>query len=490
MHAGTMMLSSTRPGAARPVHSAHSTPSAAARHGLVRTHAAPASRPAEAADMRDMRLPDTSAVPVYVFPLFRRLSELFGPKLPADITYESVALGNAALDPMQPFRCSYDEGFGGHFSCPGCSSAAIKFDAVMAQPDPFAWLKENMRFHPAAGGASAAAADELVVFSPGLNTLHMLQPGWEGESTTPQRLQRYVDILQRPMAQLHIGTDMDQGPAVLLRLSDRACAFIKAKRPLLKRFGFDPGFNGNLIELSQRNRDYLEAAMSAAGHARPLFQEHVLRLLEFNETAQQPLVLMPYSRTTAEVAGALRRYKERFLTRYMKQHGRMAWSRGQGKVEALLRRTLTVVTYGNIDMRWWDGPAYVHVSSLSDREGMRGTDVLTNSVGVNANRRMYAGKDAVFLNYDGVYSGGDPHNLGAVGVQAIRIAMKMNGVDTFRGLWEKGQEGPLEVPGLEQLRAATIVTDSEPWLFSPGTAKDGVEAMSREEAERLLQGIW
>ena len=447
---------------------------------------------AESADMRDMNLPDSAAAPPYVLPMFRRFSELFGPKLPADIAYETVNVGHTTLDKKLPFRCSYDEGFGGHFSVPGVTSAAIKFDAVMAEPDPFAFLKSHLRFHPSAGGVvSDAAADEIVIFSPGLNTLHMLRPGWEAESTTPQRLQRYIDILQRPMVQMHIGTDMDQGDAAVFEISDRLLGFLNANRPLLKRFGFNPPVFDGKVSIPQRQRDYMEVAMSAIGFARPMYQMHMLELLEFNETAQQPIVLMPYSRTTAELSSAIRRYKEGFVKRYVKEHGRMSGRRGRREVENLLRKTLTVVSFGNIDRRWVDGPAYVHVASVSDRPMACGTDVLNSALGVSSKKQRFAGDDAVFLNYDGVYSGGEPHNLGAVGVQAIRIAMKLNGADTFRGLWEKGQEGPLEVPSREQLTAAAVVTDSEKWLFSPETAgRDLLPWPSRSQAEDILAGVW
>lgn len=464
-------------------------------HAPAARHAPPPLRcvraRAEAADTRDMQLADASPAPRFMLPMFRNLSEVFGPKLPADIVYETVSVGHAVLDALQPFQCSYDEGFGGHFSVPGKSCAALNFDRVMTQPDPIAFLKEHMRFHPACGTIAGTAADEeMVIFSPGLNTLHMIRPGWEKERTTPQRLQRYVDILQRPMAQLHIGTDMDQGPAVVLNLSDRALAFLRMCQPLLRRIGFDPAVLDNTVELSRAHRDYLEAAMSQVGYARPLFQAHVLRLLEFNETAQRPLVLMPYSRTTGEVGGALRQYKAGFIKRYTEKHAFMARFRARGAVEELLRQTLTVVSYGNIEMRWPDGPAYIHVSCLSDRPEGRGTDMLTGKIGVNRERTRFAGEDAVFLNFDGMYSGAEPHNLGAVGVQGIRIAMNLNGVDTFRGLWEKGQQRPLQVPTLEQIRAAAVVMDSAPWLFAPDSAFDDVDLPSPAEAEKVLEGVW
>eukprot|EP00892_Ulva_mutabilis_P004577 jgi/Ulvmu1/2491/UM137_0017.1 len=498
--------------------------------------------PPKAADLREMQLPDVSATPAYAFPLFRRLSDLFGPKLPEDITYEAVQPANAALVATEPFTCSYDEGFGGHFTVPNGGGAAARFDLVMSTPHPLAFIRQHLRCAPRAGPATAAArgaapaaadpdsapepaadpakiadgasadadpaadsiahpvadalgggaahAEELIIFSPGLNTLHMLQSGWEGESTTPQRLQRYVDILQRPMAQLHIGTDMDQGPAPLLKLPWLARMFLRVNAPIFRRLGFTPPVTDGHIMLSPPNRDYLEALLSAMGYARPLFQAHMLRLLEFNETAQQPLVLMPYSRSTGELSSALRSFVDGAVKRHIAQHGRASARHARERAEEHLWKTLTVVSVGNIDRRWTDGPAYIHLSALCDRQEGRGTDPMTANLGVSERRQTFAGRDAVFLHFDGVYAGGDAHNFGTSGAPALRMAMKLNGVDTLRGLWEKGREGPLEVPTAEQMRAAVVVTGADEWLWDRGGAYEGVTLPEVDEAEQLLEGVW
>ena len=449
---------------------------------------------AEPPELRDMNLPDCSGAPAYVLPIFRRFSELFGEKLPADITYEAVNVGHAAVDKKLPFRCSYDEGFGGHFSVPGDSSAAIKFNTVMDGPDPFGFLKNHLRFHPSAGDVvSDAAADEFVIFSPGLNTLHMPRPRPLNTPTAAQRLQHYIDILQRPMAQIHIGTDIDQGELPVFEVSASLLGFINANRPLLKRLGFNPPVFDGKVCIPESQRDYLEAVLSEVGFARPLYQKHMLKLLEVNEDPdeQKQIVLMPYSRTTGELSSAIRRYKEGYVKRYVKEHGRMSGWRGRREIEGLLRKTLTVVTFGNIDRRWVDGPAYVHISCISDRPTGCGTDKLSRAVGVSSKSRLFAGGDAVFLNYDGVYCVFDPHNFAVIGAQAVRIAMKLNGADTFQGLWEKGQEAPLVVPSVEQVMAAIVVTGAQGWLWAPdATEKVTLPWPSRSEAEELLKGVW
>lgn len=445
--------------------------------------------PAKAADLREAHLPDVSDTPPYAFPLFRRLSDLFGAKLPDDITFESVDPADPALVATEPFRCSYDEGFGGHFTVPGGEGAAARFDLVMSNPEPFTFIQQHLCCVP----REAAAEDggEIVIFSPGLNTLHMVQPGFEHETTTPQRLQRYADILQRPLAQLHIGTDMDQGPAPVMKLPWLARALLWVNAPIFRRVGFTPPVDADgHITLSPPTRDFLEAMLSAIGFARPLWQAHALRLLEFNETAQQPLVLMPYSRTTAELSSALRRFRDGYVKRYKRAHGRQAEDRGRAEAEQLLRKTLTVVTLGNVDLRWVDGPAYIHLSALCDRPDGLGTDPLTSRLGVSEQRQTFAGRDAVFLHFDGVYAGMDAHNFGAAGAPALRMALKMNGAVTLRGLWEKGQEGPLRAPGAEQMRAAAVAAGAEEWLWDAENAHEGVTLPPAEEVQGTLEGVW
>ena len=93
----------------------------------------------------------------------------------------------------------------------------------------------------------------------------------------------------------------------------------------------------------------MEAALSSLGFARPLWQAHIVQLLQANEAAGNALVFIPYSRSTGEMAGALRQY----ITGYAERH---AASKGAGEArreaEELLRATLTVVSFGNVERNW------------------------------------------------------------------------------------------------------------------------------------------
>ena len=154
-------------------------------------------------------------------------------------------------------------------------------------------------------------------------------------------------------------------------------------------------------------------------------------------------------------------------------------------METLLRRLVTVVSIGNSDRNWPDGPAYVHYSAMSDRpEG--GTDPLTQQLGVHAKAPTGAGSDAVFVHADGVFYGFDAHNFGAVGAASLKLVMDLNGCQTYRQLWEKGHAGALQLPNLEQVAAKVVLTDGAKWIWDNQSAWAGVNLPSRETAAQVL----
>ena len=294
-----------------------------------------------------------------------------------------------------------------------------------------------------------------------------------------------VQVLQRPMAQIHLGTDMDQGE-VELPASGALVGFLEANRAALESAGVMPHIRDGRAVLEPRMRDSIETVLSSVGFARPLLQESIVELLQRNEEEKQPLVLMPYSRSTAEVSGAMRRYKAEFVSAYMEEHGAAVAGDAVSAVEGLLRETVVVVSVGNVDRNWPDGPAYVHLAAVSDRED-GGTDPLVQARGVSAAAPEGAGADAVFVNTDGVFSGFDVHNFGAVGAPTLRLVMEMNGCETFREVWEKGRAGPLQLPAFDDVTAAVVLAGGTEWLWNSGTAYDGVTLPSRADAAARLE---
>lgn len=475
------------------------------------------------ADLRTFRQLGQSDIPLELVPTLLSMQEQFGVQLPADITYETASVAEPALADLA-FRSNYDEGYCGHFSIPGSAGAAARFEQIMAQPDPLAFIRQYLSFSPTKAEMPDSRTSrqrpqswlrrwlgrqsqnpglpkteptspevspeqqEWVVFAPGLNTLHAIQPGWEGETTTPQRLQdQYIPILQTPMAQLHLGTDMDQGEAVL-PVSPGLRQALEDNRAALEAAGLMPQLDQDAARFDPRQRDRVEALLSQQGLARPLFQQHAIQLFKLNETAQRPMVWMVYSRSTGELSSALRRYIADFVAEATARDPQQTATTAQAQVESLLRQLLTVISIGNSDRNWPDGPAYVHYSAKSDRpEG--GTDPLTQDFGVHADAPKGAGQDAVFVHVDGIFSGFDAHNFGASGAAGLKLVLDLNGCTTYRQLWEKGRAGSLRLPSSEQVAAKVVLTDGAKWLWNPQAAWAGVNLPSQEAAARLLAGL-
>ena len=288
----------------------------------------------------------------------------------------------------------------------------------------------------------------------------------------------WVQVLQRPMAQMHLGTDMDQGEAGI-PVTPALAAYVEANGAKLEAGGIKPRIVGETAYFAPRQRDRMESALTNFAFARPLVQTHIVQLLQRNEQEKQPLVIMPYSRSTADISGALHTY----IDGYVKAGGDI------GDVRAMLREHLTVVTIGNVNRNWPDGPAYVHMAGVSGRkEG--GTDMLVQQQGVHAGAPEGAGADAVFLHPDGLFSGFDAHNFGASGSSNLRIIMNMNGCVTFRDVWERAQEGPLRLPTYKETAAGVELCNGKHWLWEWDSAWSGVQLMHPRIAREILGEFW
>lgn len=289
-----------------------------------------------------------------------------------------------------------------------------------------------------------------------------------------------VQVIQRPMAQMHLGTDMDQGDAPLV-LTPTTRSLLQDNSGALQAAGLMPHIDGDRAYFAARQRDRMEAALGQVGLARPLVQTNIIKLLQSNEVEKQPLVLMPYSRGSGETCNALKLYMEG----YEREHG----AGSLAEVQQLLRKYVTVFTFGNVRRDWPDGPAYVHMAGISDRsEG--GTDPLVVEQGVSIRNPDGAGADAVFVNPDGLFSGFDAHNFGASGASNLRIVMNMNKCQTLRDVWVKGQDGPLRMPTYQETAAGVELCMGKRWLWNPNEAWNGVQLMPPYEARRILGKFW
>ncbi len=407
-------------------------------------------------------------------PTLSNLEKLFGADLPADIQVRQADMEKPELREMA-FTASYDEGYCGHFSIPDQNGAAVFFERVMAQPQPLQFIRNHLNFGTQDNG-------EQVIFTPGLNTLHSVKAGWEGEQTALQRLEeQYQPILGIQMAHMHLGSDMDQGEAVV-PLQAETRVFVEVKRPELEGAGIMPELREDTAVFDRRQRDRIETILSMYGRVRTIFGEHAIQLLEASKSARQPLVWLAYSRSSTELCQALKQY----IQISVNQRGESL-----AEVEGFLREHLTVLTIGNAVRGWPDGPAYIHYSAMSDRSEwdlsqpkLWGTDPLTVQRGVHARRPQGAGKDAVFLHYDGLFYGFDTHNFGAVGAAALKLIMDMNGLTTFRALWEQGNR--LEIPSDWQIAAKVVLTAGEKWLWEKEKSLSSYRLPSPEQARQIL----
>ena len=425
----------------------------------------------------EITLPSVSDVPQ---PLVDSIQVLFGPDLPPGIIFQAVEQAEPALA-NSSFISNFDEGFCGHFSIPGDpQGAAVYFEDVLLSPDPFEVIESSLLFTPDA--REDIAVDEVVIFSPGLNTMHAPDPELPDETTTPQRLQHYVNVLGVSMSQMHMGTDFDQGEAVLQLTDDAFIALLQAQVCVLEAYGIMPVFTESSIVFSDRQRDYVETVLSSFGYVTPLLQRHFVQMLELNEAQKKPLVMLPYSRSSTELSGALKTYIEGYIARHVSMDAAVARS----EVEELLRDTLVVMGFGNTDRNWPDGPLYIFMSAISGREE-GGTDQLTAATGVTELAPAGAGRDSVFIHHDGVFSEFDAHNFGASGAAALRLVMKMNGVNSFRGLYEAAASGmELRIPTYEETAASVVLTGGAEWVWNPPAAYDGVVLPTVEAAQALV----
>lgn len=141
------------------------------------------------------------------------------------------------------------------------------------------------------------------------------------------------------------------------------------------------------------------------------------------------LVICAQSTNASMVAAALSAWKQHKL--------RKNFSDGKQHVEDLLRTAVTVVTFGAVCKKFCNGPAYIHISMHDDQ--------LASNFGVTHISQRGGGEDAVYLHAWSPYIGRqdaimsltdhDSHNMNACAIQFLYLVMRMNGVTSFRALY-------------------------------------------------------
>ena len=220
-----------------------------------------------------------------------------------------------------------------------------------------------------------------------------------------------------------------------------------------------------------------------------------------NESNEPHLVLLAHCASCSLVASAIAKWKEEQLQN----------SQSLQRIEDLLQQAVTVVTFGNVCRSFCDGPAYIHISMYDDP--------WTNALGVHSSNEQGGGKNAVYfhawspfdqddtvesqqtLSVDSLKSH-NAHNLNACLIQYLCLIMRINGIQSFRALYDSARfvdptaildinpkhfavnysnHGELVIPPRiddELLPAMICATGGDKWLWDdgdqPSTDFDGV----------------
>jgi hypothetical protein len=146
-----------------------------------------------------------------------------------------------------------------------------------------------------------------------------------------------------------------------------------------------------------------------------------------NEDNEPHLVLLAHSISSSVVASAISLWKEQQITEHQQSVQR---------VEDLLNQALTVVTFGNICRSFCDGPAYIHISMYDDPwSTCLGAQIGNGSGGQNA---VYFKAWSPYEDVSNICSlkSHNAHNLNACMIQYLCLIMRINGIRSFRALYD------------------------------------------------------
>lgn len=152
----------------------------------------------------------------------------------------------------------------------------------------------------------------------------------------------------------------------------------------------------------------------------------------FGESTEPHLVLVANSLSASIVAGAISKWKEEKLLRS-----------SVTKVNYLLHKALTVVTIGAVTRKFCEGPAYVHISMFDDhfarqvgvtRENPSPSDSSSSSYSSSVYFHAWSPYNAISSS-DSLKSN-DAHNMNACSIQFLYLIMRINGIMSFRGLYD------------------------------------------------------
>jgi len=232
-----------------------------------------------------------------------------------------------------------------------------------------------------------------------------------------------------------------------------------------------------------------------------------------NKCNDPHLVLMAHSISASVVASAISAWKQQQIQQQQQSMRR---------VEDLLNQALTVVTFGNVCRSFCDGPAYIHISMYDDPW----TTALGSSSAAptpHLNNDESGGSDAVYFHAWSPYFEYDQdilpqsttvcslkshnaHNLNACSIQYLCLIMRINGIQSFRALYDEARfvdpsaildinpkhfavdckHGELIIPpkiDYELLPAMIRATSGDQWIWKSSGDHDGGESCLPDDIE-------
>lgn len=380
-------------------------------------------------------------------PAVKTIYDRISPAMPPNLTSTEVS---TSLD-KEVKHFNFDEGHAGRFSVPDTSGGSIAFWDIFSLPNPPSYIATHLSFPPKTN--TPVDEDNVLLFIPGLNTMHQLTPG--GTSTV-ERLIHYANILNVPLSQIHLGTSLDQGDIVL---SPEESAQLIPLLPSIDNQlppSAKPNINDGIVSWNILQIDHLSVILSYPNFVDTPIKASIRGLLESTKSpTAKPVSILAYSRGAVELEAALREF--------------VRVNPGE-ETTTRLREKLTILTIGSGSDRYPDGPAYVHLSSNQDP--------LTRGRGVYQDKLEGGGADAVYLHCDSPFQpqAFDNHNFGSVTAQFLSLVLAANGVKSIRAIWEKGQNGELVIPdGVDEaIKAMVTITKAKDWLWDPENALKGL----------------
>lgn len=261
-----------------------------------------------------------------------------------------------------------------------------------------AWLMERYAFQPKGERTTPANDATLRFFSPGLNT---------PEPEASRRTAHYADALGQPMLHLHNGTNAD------------------ANVPMASQL------------------DYLTAGATRAGIGTTPLLDSMVKLLQAALTGAKPqdVHAILYSDSTIAGSRAIATVRAQMIAQRVR--GGASQKAAAAETDALLEKHLFVEMHGNVTPDLPTGPRYVLWAD--EKDGLTHGTLGGHEMGLSG-RQKDGDANALYVDYDGPFGGADAHNLGAVGVRAVRETWAANGVTSSQGLFEKHEAGGVRVP--------------------------------------------